>query len=57
MDAQLWIIKYFTEFSNSMFTPDEMIGRNLSMLISNLIHIINLELNLNAIIIDINNRK
>ena len=57
MDAQLWIIKYFTEFSNSMFTPDEMIGRNLSMLISNLIHIINLELKLVAIIIDINNKK
>ena len=57
MDAQLWIIKYFTEFSNSMFTPDEIIGRNLSMLISNLIHIINLELNLIAIIIDINNKK
>jgi len=57
MDAQLWIIKYFTEFSNSMFTPDEIIGRNLSMLISNLIHIINLELKLVAIIIDINNKK
>ena len=57
MDAQLWIIKYFTEFSNSMFTPDEIIGRNLSMLISNLIHIINLELKLVAIIIDVNNKK
>ena len=40
-----------------MFTPDEIIGRNLSMLISNLIHIIYLELKLVAIIIDINNKK
>ena len=40
-----------------MFTPDEIIGRNLSMLISNLIHIINLELKLNDIITETNNKK
>ena len=54
IDAHLWIIKYFTEFSNSIFNPEEIIGKNLNILISSLIHIINLELNLNAIKIDIN---
>ena len=57
IDAHLWIIKYFTEFSNSIFNPEEIIGKNLNILISNLIHIINLELNLIAIIIDIINKK
>ena len=37
--------------------PDEIIGKKLNILISSLIHIINLELNLIAIIIDINNKK
>ena len=57
IEAQLWIIKYFTEFSNSIFIPEEIIGKNLNILISNLIHIINLELNLIAIKIEINNKK
>jgi len=37
--------------------PDEIIGKNLNILISNLIHIMNLELNLIAMITDIINRK
>ena len=40
-----------------MFNPEEIIGKNLNMLISNLIHIIKLELNLSAIKIEINNKK
>ena len=51
------MIKYLTEFSNSIFSPEEIIGKNLSILISKLIHIINLELNLIAIIIDRNIKK
>ena len=57
IDAHLWIKKYLTEFSNSIFNPEEIIGKNLNILISSLIHIINLELNLNAIKIDINIRR
>ena len=57
IEAQLWIKKYLTEFSNSILRPDEIIGRNLNILISNLIHIIKLELKLNAITIEINNKK
>ena len=57
IEAHLWIIKYLTEFSNSIFSPEEIIGKNLSILISKLIHIINLELNLIAIIIDRNIKK
>ena len=57
IDAQLWIKKYLTEFSNSIFRPDEIIGRNLNILISKLTHIIKLELKLNAITIEINNKK
>ena len=57
IEAHLWIIKYLTEFSNSIFSPEEIIGKNLSILISKLIHIMNLELNLIAIIIDRNIKK
>ena len=57
IEAQLWIKKYLTEFSNSILRPDEIIGRNLNILISSLIHIIKLELKLNAITIEINNKK
>ena len=56
-DANLWIKKYFIEFSISIFSLVEIIGKNLSILISKLIHIINLELNLIAIIIDRNIKK
>ena len=57
IEAHLWIIKYLTEFSSSIFNPEEIIGKNLNILISKLIHIIRLELNLIAIKIEINNKK
>ena len=51
-DANLWIKKYFIEFSISMFSLVEIIGKNLSIFNSSLIHIIKLELNLIDIIIE-----
>ena len=57
IDAHLWIKKYLTEFSNSIFNPEEIIGRKLNILISNLIHMKSLGLNLKHIIIDVNIKK
>ena len=51
-DANLWIKKYFIEFSISIFSLVEIIGKNLSIFNSSLIHIIKLELNLIDIIIE-----
>jgi len=51
-DANLWIKKYFIEFSISIFFLVEIIGKNLSIFNSSLIHIIKLELNLIDIIIE-----
>ena len=57
IEAILWIKKYFIEFSIGEYSLDIIIGKNLNILISNLSHIINLELNLIDIIIDTNNKK
>ena len=51
-DANLWIKKYFIEFSISILSLVEIIGKNLSIFNSSLIHIIKLELNLIDIIIE-----
>jgi len=51
-DANLWIKKYFIEFSISIFSLVEIMGKNLSIFNSSLIHIIKLELNLIDIIIE-----
>ena len=51
-DANLWTKKYFIEFSISIFSLVEIIGKNLSIFNSSLIHIIKLELNLIDIIIE-----
>jgi len=57
IDAHLWIKKYLTEFSNSIFNPEEIIGRKLNILIPNLIHMKSLGLNLKHIITDVNIKK
>ena len=51
-DANLWIKKYFIEFSISIFSLVEIMGKNLSIFNSSLIHIMKLELNLIDIIIE-----
>jgi len=46
IEAHLWIRKYFIEFSISIFSLYEKIGKNLNMFNSRLNHIKNLELTL-----------
>ena len=43
IDAHLWIKKHLTKFSNSIFNPEEIIGRKLNISISKLIHIKSLD--------------
>lgn len=57
IEAQLWTKKYFIEFSNSIDNLDEMIGKNLNIFNSRLIHIKKFELILKEKTIDINNKK
>lgn len=57
IDAQLWIKKYFIEFSNSSSIFDEMMGKKLNILSSSLNHIRKFELMLKEIIIEKNNKK
>ena len=57
IDAYLWIKKYLTKFSNSIFNSKEIIGRKLNILIPNLIHTKSLGLNLKHIMIDVNIKK
>jgi len=52
IEAHLWIRKYFIEFSISIFSLYEKIGKNLNMFNSRLNHIKNLELTLIDIIIE-----
>ena len=51
IEAILWIIKYFIEFSIGEYSLDIIIGRNLSIFNSSLTHIIILE----SLLIEINN--
>ena len=52
IEAQLWIKKYFIEFSISICSFEEIIGKNLIIFNSNNIHIKKLEFILNEIKID-----
>ena len=52
IEAHLWIKKYFIEFSISMCSFEEMIGKKLIIFNSNNIHIKKLEFTLNEIKID-----
>jgi len=52
-DAHLWMRKYFIEFSISIFSFDDITGKNLNIFNSKLIHISKLEFTLKEIIIEI----
>ena len=47
-DANLWIKKYFIEFSNDLIPSDDIIGKNLNIFISREIHREILDILLNA---------
>jgi len=57
IEAHLWMRKYFIEFSISTFSFEDIIGKNLNIFNSNLIHINNLDVTLKDIIIEINIKK
>ena len=56
-EAHLWIKKYFIEFSSSILILEEIIGKNLNIFSSKLIHIKKLELILKDKTIDIKSKK
>ena len=57
IEAHLWMRKYFIEFSISTFSFEDIMGKNLNIFNSNLIHINNLDVTLKEIIIEINIKK
>ena len=57
IEAHLWIKKYFIEFSISIYSFEEIIGKNLNIFNSNNIHIRKFEFILKEIKIEINIKK